>query len=262
MQFQNKKNNKRSLFVLWSAIAALFLGVFIFDGFPPGFIKSGAFYVSQPIFSLKNVVTEKIDSFAIYLKEKSVLRSQNIHLKQQLMELEIKEDFSAAIIWENKKLREALSLKDENNSSFIASILAYPGYSRYNSLVIDIGSKDGSEEGLPVSAFGRVLLGHIFDVSSDTSRVKLISHPGEELNVFVDNRISAIAIGIGGENLKMILPQEIEIEIGDIIATLGDNPFFVGLVEKIIKEPSDPLQEIFFRIPLNIQELNCVFLTR
>lgn len=194
-------------------------------------------------------------------KNKKELESENIFLKQKLSEFQTREKFSRFFEEENERLKE-LFLFSKKRELLISSILLRPGYGVFNSIVVDSGSNDGIENGMPVIAFDNIFLGHVFEVMPRVSKIKMVSFPEEETNVFVGNKISAIAVGLGGENMEIILPHDIDINKGDIITTLDTEPLFLGVVDEIMKDPSNPFQKIIFRLPVNIQELRYVFLVK
>ncbi len=120
---------------------------------------------------------------------------------------------------------------------------------------------------MAVTAFGDVLLGHIADVAPDSSRVKLVSYPGRETNVYIQGQdfspgLSAIGVGLGGENMEITLPGDIEIAEGRNITTFDTSPLLLGAVEKIVRKPADPFQKIIFHLSINIQELNHVYIIK
>ncbi len=101
------------------------------------------------------------------------------------------------------------------------------------------------------------------DVFPDMSKIKLISSFGEETNVLLESSgIPAIAVGRGGENFEIMLPRAVKVDIGERVITLGNQPMLIGIVEKIEHQTTDPLQKIIFRLPVNIQYLNRVFLLK
>lgn len=239
----------------------LFLAMSFFWGFPPSFLKKGALYISQPLIYLKNYTDETLFSFKTLLTNKEALKNENVFLKQKIMDLQVKEAFFDALLDENNELKKVLSY-EPRASLQLAVVLMRPGFGAHNSLVLNVGSEDGVAEGTPVTAFGRLLLGHISEVTTNTSKVRMISYPGEETNVFVGNSISAIAVGLGGENMEIVLPHDADIKVGDYVTTLDHNPFYLGVVEETIKNMTDPFQKVIFRIPLNIQEIRNVYLVR
>lgn len=258
---QSKKINKKYFVVVLAGLAVLFLFFYFLGGFPPTFAKRGLFFISRPLISLKSKVSDALESNVVLFQRKKELMAENEFLKQRINELEISGEFSKFFEEENIELKESLSFFKEREL-MISSILLRPGYGIYNSLIIDSGSNDGAEKGMPALAFKDVFLGHVFDVTSDTSKVKLVSFPGEETNVFIGNKISAIAVGRGGENLEIILPHDVDIRKGDIVTTLDTNPLYMGKVSEIERDLANPFQRIVFRLPVNIQELRYIFLVK
>lgn len=261
MKYPNTKKKKRHFIILFGALVALFFAILLFKGFPPFFLKKGALFLTKPVLVLKNNTTRFVENKIALLKNKEEIKNENNFLRQKILELETKEKFFQPLFEENKKLKEALSIIDEKKL-ILASILSRPGYGIYNSLIIAAGTNQGVEKGMPVTAFGNVLLGYVSETTSDAGKVKLISYPEEEINILIDNRITGIAIGLGGENMKIILPNDIKIEVGNNISGLGARSLLLGVVEEIIKKPTDPFQEILFRLPINIQEIQNVFLIK
>lgn len=258
---QNFKKNRNYIFIFLGALLALFLVLFLFKNFPPLFMTRAGLFIIQPVIYVENKIVSVLEKYTVVFKNKAGLQAENAELKQQIIDLKIKGDFYDAVFKENEELKMALSIAREKKIIF-SSILLRPGYGIYNSLFLDAGSKDGVEMGIRVTAFGNVLLGYVSDVMADSSRVKLISFPGQETNVFINGQVSAIAVGVGGENLEIALPHDINIEVGDSITTLGTSPLFLGIVEEVVREPAAPFQKIIFRLPVNIQELQQVFLLK
>jgi cell shape-determining protein MreC len=148
-------------------------------------------------------------------------------------------------------------------------IISRPPQSPYDILIIDAGSDNEVKAGMLVTAYGNVLLGYVAEVFPSTSKVKLISFSNEETNVLIESAgtgtstaISAIAVGRGGENLEIKLPSSIAINSGDQVKTMGNFPFIAGTIEKVEISLSDPFQKLFFRLPVNIQELKYVMIEK
>lgn len=149
------------------------------------------------------------------------------------------------------------------------SIISRPPQSPYDILIIDAGSDNGVRAGMPVTAYGNVLLGYVAEVFPTISKVKLISFSNEETSVLIESAgtgtstaVSAIAVGRGGENLEIKLPSSIAINSGDQVKTMGNLPFIVGTIEKVEISLSDPFQKLLFRLPVNIQELKYVMIEK
>jgi cell shape-determining protein MreC len=256
----NNKKKKKFSAILVGFFTALFLASFFLgNGFPPSFVKQKLLFLIQPFINAEHKISKFIEPTRGLLKEKVKLENENLFLKQEVEKFKIQQSFADAILTENQELKE-VCLREQNSNWLVAAVLWRGSYGRYNSLIIDIGSSGSITEGTAVTAYGNVLLGHITDLSTQTSRVQLISYPGKETNIFIGGRVSATAIGRGGGNLQVELPSGIDIKIGDPITTLGIHPLFLGTVEKIEKDDANPFQKIVFRLPINIQELRYVYL--
>ena len=148
-----------------------------------------------------------------------------------------------------------------------AGVLSRPPLSPYDVLIIDLGSTGGVKAGMTVLASSNILLGYVTDVFPKTSKVKLISFPGEETSVVIEasstmEKISALAVGRGNGEMEIRIPSAIEIHSGDQIITPGSSPLNLGAVEKTEINLSDPFQKIYFRLPINLQELQEVIVEK
>lgn len=240
---------------------ALFLVIILVNHFSEVPLNSYIFPVIRPVVNLRNVVFSGIQNNLLILREKKNLELEAISLKEKILALEAdKESFKTALK-ENEEFKNIFGRK-ENKELLLAYVLTRPGYGLYNGLIIDAGIKQGVETRMAVTAYGDFLLGYVEEASGGSSKVKLISSPDEELDVFIEGKVAASAKGLGGETMQVVLPRDIEVSPGDRILANSSSNFFVGAVEKITKEPSDPFQKIIFHLPVNIQELRRVYLVK
>ncbi|MCF7835987.1 MAG: rod shape-determining protein MreC [Candidatus Marinimicrobia bacterium] len=257
-----KKRNKK--IVVWIiAFAVFFLLVFSFRGFPPSFVTKGVLFLAKPFFSIKNSTSSFLEERSYVLKNKEEINNENLELKQKVLELELKNNFLQEVIKENEELKLVFNSPQAKDKELVlAPILLRPGYGVYNSIIISGGKDKDIKTGMLATAFGDSLLGYVYETMSGMSKIRLISYPGEETNVFVGGKFSAIAVGLGGENMEISLPRDMEVEVGEQIFTLDESPLFLGVVEMVTKKPADSFQKIIFRLPLNIQELRNVYLLK
>ena len=256
---QNYKKRKTKIII--SAFLALFLTIIVFKSFPPKFVSNSVLFFSKPIISIKTSIDNFVENKKFVFKNKDELQKENEYLKEKILEAEVEAEASKIVFKENKELKEMLG-RGNKNEFILASIILRPNFGGYNTIIIDAGSEQGVEEGMQVSVFGDALLGRVFEVFSDYSKVKTVAYPEEQTNVFIEGATSAIAIGLGGENMQVELPNDINIKVGNTVNTLGTKSLFLGFVEEIIKEPADPFQKIIFRLPFNIQEIKNVYLIK
>ncbi|MDO8633291.1 MAG: rod shape-determining protein MreC [bacterium] len=173
--------------------------------------------------------------------ETELLRSQVHSLVQRLVSLEGTEE-------ENEQLRKALDLEIPEKFEFLEThILARdPGE---DSILVDIGKKQGVKIGMPVITPSSVLIGKVGEVLDDFSKVLLVSHP----EVFFDGKVagkdvSGLVKGNGrfGADFSLV-SKEKSLEKGDVVVTtkLGlvfPENLLVGEVQSLSSNPADPFQ--------------------
>jgi len=260
--FRPNKNRRVKKFLLGGVLGALFLFFLLGWSSSSIFISSSVSAVFTPFLKAGNSVNNWFDKKLSYFKNKQSLEEESHSLSARVEELESAISFCQVLESQNNELREIFSRKDDQNY-IIAFAVSRPPQSPYDVLVLDAGSEQGIQNGMEVTAYGNILIGYISEVFSKTSKVKLISFPKEEINVLLQNaNVQVIAIGHGSGNFEIDLPKAVEVQEGDKVVTMSTNQLLLGIVEKIISNPSDPFQKILFRLPVNIQELNYVMIKK
>ena len=152
-------------------------------------------------------------------KENEELKKKNSELEQSLRELEI-------IKSENNTLKEYANLKDKYvDYQTLPAYIIQKDISNYSdTMIINIGSKDGVEINMPVIA-DQGLVGHIISVSENTSKVQTIIDTASTTScVITTTRDMMIVRGIQNNdtNLKAtFIPTEATVLEGDKIETSG-----------------------------------------
>lgn len=155
------------------------------------------------------------------------------------------------------KLEEALGRAGSDNR-VTASVLAGPGRSPYDTLVIDAGDEHGIAVGDVVVYAGAGAIGTIAEVSGSSSKVGLYSSAGHEHLVLVGaNAIPTTARGRGMGNFEAKVPQGSAVALGDTVLLPKDN-LILGVVQLVEEEPTLPFITVFFRSPFNIAEIRSV----
>lgn len=141
-------------------------------------------------------------------------------------------------------------------------------YSRYpfddnQTLIIDVGSKDGVEVGWPVLAAENYLLGKIIKVKADVSEVRTIFSPDWKNEVKIGQAgIEAVLVG-GRQPTLELVPADAGINPGDeVINASPDLPLglFVGKISEIIPQPAASLKQAKLRIDYDPNKLGKVFI--
>ena len=230
----------------------------IFNGL--SYVAGGLF---RPILILGNNVGEKFGNLGAYFTSKNSLYLQNQTLQSQLNEEEMRMANYNSISDENIGLKEILGRKNEKTSMVLATILSKPNQSIYDTLVVDVGAKQGIKIGDTVFAFGNIPVGRISEIYPSSSRIILFSNAGEKTQAIISGKdIFMELVGRGGGNFEMILPRDLTLQKGDQIVLPGINPYVLAIVQTIISDPRNPFTKALLTSPVNIQELKFVEVAR
>jgi len=192
-----------------------------------------------------------------FVKSRESMIKENQELKKKLMESEFQKADIEILTIENKQLRNLLD-RQEMPKTLPAFILVRPPQTLYDVLIIDIGKNKGLKSGERV-LFRNILLGEIIEVFEKTASVKLLSSGGFETEAYIERiNLPVKIIGKGSGNFESKLPKDAEVEIGDFLIIPGDRGKLLGQVEEIERNPASSFIKIFFRLPLNLQEIRWV----
>lgn len=250
------KRNKLSKIVLGTVIliVLIYFRSAVFSGF-----STWTHNIFQPVLVLGNNIGEKFSNTGAYFKNKKLIVLKNEELQSQLDEMSAKLLNYNSILDENTKLKEILGRKGEKTVMTLASILAKPNQSFYDTLIIDAGINQGIKVGDVVFALGNAPIGRIAEVFSNSSKVILFSNPGEKTDVVVSGKdVFMQAVGRGGGNFEIILPRDFVIEKDTEVDLPGINHYALGIVRAITSDPRDSFQKALLVSPINIQELKFV----
>lgn len=230
--------------------------------FRPG-IFNGFSYIShrlfRPILIVGLNIGEKFKSVGSYFVSKNSLYLQNQKLQMEVKENDARMSNYNSVVAENAGLKEILGRKNEKTTTTLAAILAKPNQSPYDTIIIDIGIKQGIKIGDMVLAMGSVPIGRIGLAYDNSSKVILFSNAGEKTQAVVSGRdVFMELVGRGGGNFEMVLPKDFTLQKGDQVVIPGINPLLLAIVETIISDPRDPFTKALLSSPVNIQQLKFV----
>lgn len=241
-------------------IVVVFLGVVIFT---PAYNFLGGFFhqLGLPIWRGEQGVSQLARNGGEYIQPKSLLVEENQRLHEKIDELTTQQLQLDFLKRENTELKETLGYYPSGYHTVLASVLSRPSKTPYDSLIIDVGERDGVAVGDQVLAYGVILLGSIEEVYQQTSRVAMLSSTGSEDTqemVVAEHNMFVDVIGLGGGNFEFHVPQETPIEEGNLLLVPGSDHFIAGRIEAIVFDPRDPFQIVHARLPINIQHLTSV----
>ncbi|MDE2031325.1 MAG: hypothetical protein KGI58_03670 [Patescibacteria group bacterium] len=219
--------------------------------------------IGLPIWKAQNNVLSTANNESYLLRSKSslfneneMLKKDNIDLKNQMIDYQIIKN-------ENDKLKELLGRIPPKENLILATILAKPNRSPYDTLIIDIGSDSGMTNNLQVFGDGNVPIGEISKVYPNTSLVTLYSNPGKITPGVLDGSNTSVElIGRGGGNFDMMIPIDVPSENGKLVVIPNLKTDIIAIVDGVISAPTDPMKKVLLHSPVNVQGLKWVEVKR
>ena len=233
-------------------------------------IHAGLSYVVRevfhPILILGNKAGSSLGNLGAYFSSKKFLYAENENLWRKLETQSAELINREALVFENESLKEIFSRAPEKKEIILAAIISKPNRSPYDTLLLDVGEKDGVETGAAVYALGDIPIGRVNSITPDTSNAILFSSSKETTQVIVPVSLEQGGtkemfwelVGRGGGNFEMTLPRDFILGQDAVVVLPGIRPYAVAIVETILSDPRDPFKKALFRSPVNIQDLKFV----
>lgn len=244
-------------FTLLSALLIYLFGSFLF-----GWLADPARVSFRPFWILGQGLFEGSSNLATFLSGPSKVASENEKLKLENESLRRNLVLMQGIAKDNKELRSIFGQSEEAEKPVLAQVIFTTETFPYSVLVVDLGSKNTRvpfKVGDFIVAENNVLIGRLAEISSYTSKAKLLSAHGEEVAVTIgENNIPATAMGKGSGNFEISLPKGAEVKVGDKVISPAHKNYLLGIVGAIRRSDADPFQTILFKTPVNLLELKWV----
>jgi rod shape-determining protein MreC len=179
------------------------------------------------------------------------VRDENKRLQEELDKFKETNIKYREAVATNVRLSKLLQIKDSlPPPTLTAQIVGRDPSLWFRTIIIDRGSSEGVEKGMPVVTVEGVV-GQILDTSPNYSKVLLANDPNSAIDVLVQkNRVQGILKGNGstGFNLLYVL-KNADVEKGDAIVTSGLGDIFpkglpVGKVSEATKSKRGMFQQI------------------
>jgi rod shape-determining protein MreC len=198
------------------------------------------------------------------------LRSRNEELEGLVAELTVETVRLREVEAENTRLRSLLNFTQANpsfdykGSQVLARVVADEPNGLMKSIVIDLGSKHGVMEGMPVVT-ERGLVGRITEVYNTGSRVLLLTDSNSNVNAILQNtRQRGIVRGRAGQLPIMdYLPQDEPVIVADIVVTSGEGGNFpagipIGQVVEVERNDVEMFQRAVVQTTVDFDALETV----
>jgi len=229
---------KSSTFIIILVIVILVagLGIISFSDVDIPYLN----WVEKGLFNLFSPMVEGISGFYNSVSNLwsgftnvTELIEENSELKARLSRYEAQNQMLNYLLKENQRLRTLLSFKENKLfESTGARVIGYSISQWENRLLIDRGTRDGLEEGMPVISYHGALVGRVVYTGAYTSQLLLINDPEYVVGGIVQ-RDDSRAIGLVKGQLNNpeanimdnifwnTAAPEGDIKNGDIIVTSG-----------------------------------------
>jgi cell shape-determining protein MreC len=259
-KFGRKKENK-----FWYAtffVALLVLGI-VFRSQITGFFGKPVSTVIEPLWQVSQLARGEIEESFLKLQSKKALIKNILHLQEKFLQLGDTISQNEILVQENEELKKQLGLYREASYDASAHVLRRSPQIAYDTLVIDLGSRDGIERGDAVFAGNGVYLGNITEVHTDTSLVTLLSTSSLETNaVFLDAGFEITLTGSGGGSFEGYVPKGADVSSDDILVSVQDSSWYIADVVRVGGDAQDPSKRVIAKNPLNMKYVHTVFVKR
>ncbi len=220
--------------------------------------------IGIPFWHMAESVQSDASYMMQYVRPRKVLVSDILSLEKKLQDLSSASLEIDALRAENLRLKEELGRK-ESEQKVIARVLSRPPAQIYDTLIVDVGEKDGVSLGDIVFAHGEYVVGTVTRVYTHTAVVTLLSAPGESRTVSVAGSDSESPevfelhfTGIGGGGFKTQVPKHMMLKPGAPLALPLSKTAFLGVLSTETIPESGSLKEVFATLPFSINALDWV----
>ena len=245
-------------------IIIFILIIFLFNFYQKE-VKNFFYKISEPIQNFFWRTSQKISYFFETISEIQKLKKENEELKLKVQEL-ITENVSLRNFEkENEELRAALKIGLEKEFKLSITQVISKDISQ-DFILVNKGFEDGLSKDLPVITPQKILVGKIYEVYKNYSRVILISSKESSFDgKIVEKEILGQVRGEG--NLKVsfdLIPQDKEVSEGDLVETsiLGGifpKGILVGQINKVQKGDVQTFNKAEIYSFLDLGKLETVF---
>ena len=235
-----------------------------------GWFQNNFSYIISPVGKVFAGISWWLHDKVVFLRQIGELKVKNQELFNENLKLKADLAQYQGLIRENDILRRELSLAPRQEHDLLAALVIGQQKDGYNTkLVINQGSTNGLQVGMPVVVGKGILLGRLVKVWPKTAMVDLIINNDFRVNAqTVRKRVKGIVEGEFGTNLimKMIL-QNADIQDGDQVVTadlssvLPPN-LLIGEVKEVHRTGDQLFQEASLSSPIDFDDLFLVWVMR
>lgn len=229
----------------------------LFFGPVRGAISQAVYFTAPGLWNMGGTVGASWNAFWGELRLRRSLVHENEALQEEVARMQ------AQMLDRNLLEERVVELEGKlgrvgSDDRVMARVLAGPGRSPYDTLVIDAGTKQGIQVFDRVVYAGAGVIGVVVETYPTSAKVNLLSSPGKETAVVIGSQsIPSTARGRGMGNFEAKVPQGSIVAVGDNVFIPGEN-MILGIVGSIEEKPAEPFIHIFFRMPFNLSVVRSV----
>jgi rod shape-determining protein MreC len=225
-----------------------------------------------PAQSALSGATRSVGSIFGALSEIDQLQAQNRALEQQNQQLQVENRQLQEIRIQNDQLSALLGVQGSLDYSTVAATVVSREVSQYTRVItIDAGTDRGIALNDVVVADGGALVGSVWEVGSDFSRILLISDTRSTvIGLIESSRATGEVIGqLGGALVMQDIPATERVNLNDTVVTAGidlgngiKSPFpkglLIGNIVDVQRDPNAVVQTAFINPASNLDKLEYV----
>lgn len=255
-----ERDNKRSFGKrMRTPLLIIFLVVVLYS-IVPGLLHMSLrvlFMIVRPAVSVSATLSNERADFFSFFTSKEALVEENASLRRQATDLTL-------VRAENQRLRETLSTFNKAllpDKSILATVIAAPPRSVYDTLLIDISQTPNVRQGMLVLSLDGAALGTVAEVLGSTAKVLLFSSSGVQLSGSLGASTTAVdLVGRGGGTFRATLPSHVRVEPGERITSAHVGGRIVALVETVTMDSTQLSETLDARLPVSLTTVHTVVL--
>lgn len=244
-----RQKNKKTGYRKYVVIGIFFIILSLFTVFFKTIIQG----VASPILNIHSGIFSSIGNLSGYFQSKNELQKINKELTEQNQDYKIQLLTLESVQKENEILKSQLNFIVPEHKTAVAKIITKPPFSPFDTFVIN--SNDQIKKDQKVF-YKKLLVGRIIETYTNTAIVKLHSSSDEKVPIqLLGNEFEAE--GQGNLSFKIKIPKSLVVEKNTPIYSSETNSI-LGVVQTIYSDEASAFQDIYFKYPININDLDYV----
>lgn len=220
-------------------------------------LTRGAYVFVPALLEKENSITQSLKNITEGFIAAQSLADENRRIKEETLRMQA-QVLDRNLLEERVAELEGLLGREWKDGHVVARVLAGPGRSPYDTLIVDAGKEQGISQGDPVAYAGAGIIGNIDEVYAQAAKVRLFSSSGVHTAVIVGERaVPGIAEGRGMGNFEVQVPKGSAVLVGDTVMLPGGT-LILGMVGTAIEDDAAPFARVLFAAPFNIAEIRTV----